>query len=429
MTAIEEIEAQGALEPGQEGWWRVWGASILDVKAGDVVVDRTGAYEVFEVKGRTLTQVVMETSEGEIRAGMMAQIKLIRKSTHNILSDTVGDQGAHVAAYMALPEVGKGEPEAEVAPEPEPAPIAPAEVTDVAQEIANTIGEPYAYAVPQGKLARDKALVALTTLLLPHFSSEYTAGIEAESDLRAAEDNEGVYQDDLVYVCWTREGYIVHLAPEVAPEPELPVYTHVACPSPSYLASLRAEYAPQRVEIAPYFTMMEIVAGAIDTAEYVRGCAPRKSYSTDTNQAGELVHVVSADTLREGDVFDPSGDVITRVALGKEGYVLVYLAGREEPTATKATNRYRVLAETKAGPQPIPNTADVYTPDDAQKVLAAFLGYATPDAPFAMQHALDLMRTARRSGWSSEVNGDNTSRVTVSNAGLGYYRLTYARLV
>lgn len=125
MGAIEEIEAQGTLEPGQDGWWRVWGASILDVKAGDVVIDTEGAYEVHEVTGRTLTQVVLQTSEGEICVGMMARINVVRKTTHNTLADTCGDGFAARAKYLALPEVGKGEPEAEVAPEPEPAPAAP----------------------------------------------------------------------------------------------------------------------------------------------------------------------------------------------------------------------------------------------------------------------------------------------------------------
>lgn len=160
--------------------------------------------------------------------------------------------------------------------------------------------------------------------------------------------------------------------------------------------------------------------------DYVAPTPARKVYSSDT-QFGDLAHVVAADTLAQGDVLDPSRDVITRVAPGKEGYVLVYLEGREDPTLTKATNRYRVLA--KAGPQPVEGTTDTYTPDDTQTIVAAFLGYATPDATFARQHAFDLMVTARRSGWSSEENGNGDTRVTITNAGLGYYRLVYASLV
>jgi hypothetical protein len=86
-------------------------------------------------------------------------------------------------------------------------------------------------------------------------------------------------------------------------------------------------------------------------------------------------------------------------------------------------------ALTLAGPQPIEGTTDVYTPDDTQTIVAAFLGYATPDATFARQHALDLMVTARRSGWATEENGKGDTRVTIASAGLGYYRLSYTSLV
>lgn len=163
-----------------------------------------------------------------------------------------------------------------------------------------------------------------------------------------ADRNATTYQreDGTTGQAWPNAGfYPIEDETEAETEAELPVYTHVACPSPSYLASLRAEYAGQRVEIAPYFTMMEIVAGAIDTAEYVRGCEPRKVYSTDTNQDGELVHVVAAYTLHKGDVFDPSGDVVEHIEPSENGHVLVYLAGRELPTQTRGTHRYRVLAE------------------------------------------------------------------------------------
>lgn len=60
------------------------------------------------------------------------------------------------------------------------------------------------------EITREEAVAALTALLLPHFSSEYTARVEAEGDIRDAEDAEGIYQDDKVYVCWTREGYVVY---------------------------------------------------------------------------------------------------------------------------------------------------------------------------------------------------------------------------
>lgn len=89
MTAIEEIEAQGKLERGQAGWWQVWGASALDIQAGDVVVDSQGPYEVFAVKGKGLTTLALDTSEGDIHVGFQANIRVIRKGTENTLAESI----------------------------------------------------------------------------------------------------------------------------------------------------------------------------------------------------------------------------------------------------------------------------------------------------------------------------------------------------
>lgn len=121
--ATEIINGQGRLKPGEEGYWRVWGASARDVQPGDIVVLRyadgeAGEYEVGEyaprearevdgrpntalddmrARGHTGGGLSMDqirprwrATDGELfTIGAMQPIALLRKSTHNILSDHV----------------------------------------------------------------------------------------------------------------------------------------------------------------------------------------------------------------------------------------------------------------------------------------------------------------------------------------------------
>lgn len=104
--AIEEIEAQGTLQSGTEGWWTVWGASVLEVQVGDVVVDSSGAYEVYGMLGSTLTQRGFATSEGEIWAGFIARIKILRRGTGMMLGEFVEQTAAARARYERIREEG-----------------------------------------------------------------------------------------------------------------------------------------------------------------------------------------------------------------------------------------------------------------------------------------------------------------------------------
>lgn len=125
--ATEIINAQGRLEPGEEGYWKVWGASIRDIQRGDLVIlkrateDGKGevceyevgeyaprevrvtagrpntAYDDMTGRGHTGGGVKMDqirprwrATDGELfTVGAMQPIGLLRKSTHNILSDYV----------------------------------------------------------------------------------------------------------------------------------------------------------------------------------------------------------------------------------------------------------------------------------------------------------------------------------------------------
>lgn len=121
--ATEIINSQPALQPGQDGYWRVWGASVRDVQAGDIVllkyadgeaceyeVDAYAPREARVIDGRPNTahddmmarghtggglsydqlRPRFRATDGELfTIGALQPMALIRKSTHNILSDYV----------------------------------------------------------------------------------------------------------------------------------------------------------------------------------------------------------------------------------------------------------------------------------------------------------------------------------------------------
>jgi hypothetical protein len=90
------LDAQGVLQPGEEGFWQVWGASIRDVCVGDLIMvkwsnpDRTTAeiteHEVAEVR-RDIPLGVTDTEGNRFRIGALQQFRLFRKGTHNTLSN------------------------------------------------------------------------------------------------------------------------------------------------------------------------------------------------------------------------------------------------------------------------------------------------------------------------------------------------------
>lgn len=95
MTPIQEFEAQDRLQPGQAGWWKVWGARVSDIRIGDIVMCKNGS------DGSVMTDYVAGTftskaaplrrgffdHDGEIfTIGVMAPVVLVRFGTHNTLA-------------------------------------------------------------------------------------------------------------------------------------------------------------------------------------------------------------------------------------------------------------------------------------------------------------------------------------------------------
>lgn len=86
--AVAEFEAQGAIDPGTEGWWRVWGAQPRHIRPGDLVVDADGWFLVTEAGPSTNgLQFGVVTAEGErFWFGLLHRVNVVRRGTKNTLA-------------------------------------------------------------------------------------------------------------------------------------------------------------------------------------------------------------------------------------------------------------------------------------------------------------------------------------------------------
>jgi len=54
--AVAAFEAQGALTPGAEGWWKVWGATPADARPGDLLGTLAGEEVALDLLTATADQ-------------------------------------------------------------------------------------------------------------------------------------------------------------------------------------------------------------------------------------------------------------------------------------------------------------------------------------------------------------------------------------
>jgi hypothetical protein len=101
----DALARQGDLKPGDEGYWKVYGASTRDIQEGDLVM-----YKTYEARQKNLKEYVereiafrfpregfiddvspcFKDTEGNVfRLGCMMPVVVLRKGTHNILSEYV----------------------------------------------------------------------------------------------------------------------------------------------------------------------------------------------------------------------------------------------------------------------------------------------------------------------------------------------------
>lgn len=94
-----ELETQPTLQPGETGWWKVWGARAQDIRPGDIVVVSTaGVIDEFQVAdpapyGDGLKDLIrrrFRASTGELfSVGALQAMTLLRKGTRNTLADSI----------------------------------------------------------------------------------------------------------------------------------------------------------------------------------------------------------------------------------------------------------------------------------------------------------------------------------------------------
>jgi hypothetical protein len=97
------LDSQGSMRPGTQGWWKVWGARLSDVKAGDMIMVGTKAEDGSHViSEHTVTSIIREDGlagvmyftftdqAGERHSyGVLCPVQVVRQGTHNTLAGSV----------------------------------------------------------------------------------------------------------------------------------------------------------------------------------------------------------------------------------------------------------------------------------------------------------------------------------------------------
>lgn len=98
----DALGSQGAIQPGTQGWWRVWGATVNDIQAGDLIMVGTkaddGSHVITEhhvvtivpedgIKGAIYLHITNDGGERWI--GRMCPVQVLRQGTHNTLAGSV----------------------------------------------------------------------------------------------------------------------------------------------------------------------------------------------------------------------------------------------------------------------------------------------------------------------------------------------------
>jgi hypothetical protein len=101
--ALEAQEARGPLRAGTEGWWKVWGATMQDVRDGDLIIARVrrddGTREDVQyavrriipedgILGAIWLRFITGTGDDR-RLGRACPVVVYRHGTHNTLADSV----------------------------------------------------------------------------------------------------------------------------------------------------------------------------------------------------------------------------------------------------------------------------------------------------------------------------------------------------
>lgn len=92
--AVAAFEAQEQLQPGTEGWWKVWGAKAHHIRPGDLVlskkddgeVEYTLVFDLFPSKAAPLRVGVVTDDGKQYTFGALQPIIVLRWTDHNTLA-------------------------------------------------------------------------------------------------------------------------------------------------------------------------------------------------------------------------------------------------------------------------------------------------------------------------------------------------------
>ncbi len=100
----DALDAQGALQPGTEGWWQVYGARAQDVRPGDMIMMQSSDqpepvefqvqdYAPRDAPGKDLRDVVrprfLATDGTHRHIGALQPIVVLRRGTRHTLADSI----------------------------------------------------------------------------------------------------------------------------------------------------------------------------------------------------------------------------------------------------------------------------------------------------------------------------------------------------
>lgn len=89
--AWEQAREQGTLQPGEQGWWKVWGASVKDVQAGDILLEKgwqepTLIHDTFKAKADPIRKGFVSAEGKTFTLGVLVDVVVLRQGTKNTLA-------------------------------------------------------------------------------------------------------------------------------------------------------------------------------------------------------------------------------------------------------------------------------------------------------------------------------------------------------
>jgi hypothetical protein len=98
--AVAAFESQGVLQPGETGWWKVWGANPHTIRTGDLVMFKhDNEYETNLITGTFVSNAhplrvglvsdACEFEDGKFTLGAFGPVVVVRWGDRNTLAENL----------------------------------------------------------------------------------------------------------------------------------------------------------------------------------------------------------------------------------------------------------------------------------------------------------------------------------------------------